>query len=289
MEPPTAERLRQIWAPARSLGWFEGQNLVVEYRNAAGKAELLRPYAEDLARLNVDIIVTLGTPATLAAKAATRSIPILFFSAGDPVGAGLVENLARPGGNVTGLSQIAEGVDEKRLALLHEVLPNARHIGELLNSTNPFFRVGREGYERAYRSLGLHPIFVEVGEASELESAVDAVAGQGGEALVVREDGLFAANRDVVLRTAFRHRLPTFAAGSLYMEAGAILGYNADETDGDRRFAMLIDKVLRGARPADVPVEQPTKFTLTINLKSAQALGLTIPQSVFLRADKVIQ
>ena len=288
-EPPTAERIQSVWSPARALGWFEGQNLVVEYRAARGKVELLRPFAEDLVRLNADVIVTLGTQATLAAMQATRSLPIVFYSAGDPVGAGLVESLARPGGNVTGFSQIAAGVDEKRLTLLREVLPNARRVGDLMNRANPFFRLRLDSYRQTYHSLGLQPIFVEVGEAGELEGAIAAVADQGGQALVVRDDGLFSENRVVIMSAALQHRLPTFAAGSLYMEAGALLGYRADEKDGDRRFTVMIDKILRGAKPADLPVEQSTKFTLVVNLKAARALGLTIPQSVLLRADEVIQ
>ena len=288
-EAYTPAQRQEYWAPARDLGWIEGQNLIVEYRYARGMVELLRPLAEELVRLKVEIIATQGTDATLAAKNATSSIPIVFTSAGEPARSGLVASLARPGGNVTGLSLISQGTDAKRLSLLRELLPNAQRIGELFAPANPYFRTTRDEYEQVYHSLALQPIFIEVTTAGELENAVAEVARRGGQALVVRADILFYPNRVTIMSAALRHALPTFVGGRFYLDAGGLLSYAPDPTEQPRRFIALVDKILRGSKPADLPVEQPTKFLLEINLKTAKALRLTIPQSLLLRADEVIQ
>ncbi len=288
-EAYTPAQRQEFWAPARDLGWIEGQNLIVEYRYAGGRVELLRPFAEELVRLKVEIIATQGTDATLAAKNATSSIPIVFTSAGEPAGAGLVASLARPGGNVTGLSLMSQGTDAKRLSLLRELLPSAQRIGELVDPANPFVRTTRDEYEQVYQSLAMRPIFIEVTTAGELENAVAEVARRGGQALVVRAGLLFYPNRVTIMSAALRHALPTFVGGRPYLDAGGLLSYSPDPTEQTRRFFAIIDKILRGSKPADLPVEQPTKFLLEINLKTAKALGLTIPQSVLLRADDVIQ
>jgi putative ABC transport system substrate-binding protein len=288
-EPPTLAENQETWAPARELGWIEGRNLIVEGRYAKGQAELLRPFAEELVRLNVEIIVTQGTDATLAAKNATSSIPIVFISVGDPVAAGLVASLARPGGNITGLSLGAQGVDAKRLSLLRELLPDVQRVGDLENPNNPFFRLARNFQEQAYRSLGIQRILIEVATASELENAVAEVARRGGQALVVPSDGLFESNRITIMRAALHHALPTFVEGRNYLEAGALLSYARSGTEAVRQFLTLIDKILRGAKPADLPVQEPTRFELLINLKTAKALHITIPQSVLLRVDDVIR
>ena len=288
-EPPTPAENQEFWAPARELGWTEGQNLIVEGRYAKGQAGLLRPFAEELVRLNVEIIVTQGTDATLAAKNATSSIPIVFISIGDPVGAGLVASLARPGGNITGLSLAAQGVDAKRLSLLRELLPGVQRVGDLENPNNPYFRLARNDYERAYRSLGIQRIMIEVTTASELENAVAEVARRGGQALVIPSDGLFESNRITIMRAALHHTLPTFVEGRDYLEAGALLSYARSGTEAIRQFLTLIDKILRGEKPADLPVQEPTRFELLINWKTAKALHITIPQSLLLRADDVIQ
>jgi putative ABC transport system substrate-binding protein len=288
-QPPTPAEIQELWAPARELGWIEGQNLIVEYRYASGRAELLRPFAEELVRLKVEIIVTAGTEATLAAKNATSSVPIVIWSAGDPVAAGAVASLAHPAGNITGFSMASKGVDAKRLSLLRELLPGAQRIGELWNPTNPMYRITRDEYEQVYHALGMQAIFIEVAAASELDNAVAELARRGSQALVVRADGLFNANRGTIMRAALRHGLPTFVGGRYYVEAGGLLSYALDDTEHRRRFVVLIDKILRGAKPADLPVEQPTKFELVINRNTAKALGLTIPQSLLLRADEVIQ
>jgi putative ABC transport system substrate-binding protein len=286
--PPDPDLLK-TFARLRELGWAEGQNLLVEQRWAGGRAELLRPFAEELVRLNVELIVTIGTDAAVAAKKATTKIPIIMFSAGDPVGAGLVASLAQPGGNVTGYSVVAPELDAKRLALLHELLPDAKRIGVLVNPNNPIFSVLRKEIESNYQSLGIQSIFVDVASANELEDAVAEIARQRGQAIVVGADGIFSTNQVAIMRAALRYALPTIGDDESMLEAGGLIYYGASAPEGTRRVAAFIDKILRGAKPADLPVEQPTKFELGINLKTAKALGITIPQSLLLRADNVIQ
>jgi ABC-type uncharacterized transport system substrate-binding protein len=285
--PSTPAEIQRQWAPASELGWIEGQNLIVERRYASGKGELLRPFADDLVQFKVEIITTQSTDGTLAAKNATSSIPIVFLSAGDPVGAGLVASLARPGGNITGVSSVSRELDAKRLSLLRELLPGAQRIGDLENPTNPVFRATRGEYEQAYLSLGMQPIFIEVTVASELENAVAEVARRRGQALVVRGDGLFQSNLVRIMGAALRHALPTFVGGRDYLRAGALLSYHRNPMETWRLFIVLIDKILRGAKPADLPIKPPTKFDLEINLKTARALGITIPQSLRVQADLI--
>jgi putative tryptophan/tyrosine transport system substrate-binding protein len=287
-QPPTAAEIQEAWAPARRLGWIEGQNLIVERRYASGRSQLLRPFAEELVRLNVEIIATSGTDATLAAKNATASIPIVFNSAGDPVRARLVESLARPGGNVTGVAQLVQGLDAKRLSLLREVLPDARRIGDFENPNNPIWRQTRDEYEQAYSSLGLQPVFIQVATVRELDNALGELEKEKLDALIVRSDGLFEGSRVDIMQSALRNMLPAFVDGADFFQAGALLSYSTDGSE-HLRFLALIDKILRGATPADLPVEQATRFDLRINLKIAKALALKIPQSLLLRADEVIQ
>jgi ABC-type uncharacterized transport system substrate-binding protein len=281
---------RTLLVPAlRDLGWIEGQNLIVEGRFADGKFELLPAFAAELVRLKVELIVAAGTPAAIAAKNATASIPIVMASAGDPVRSGLVASLARPGGNITGNSIISTELDAKRLQLLHELLPAAARVGELVDPRNPVYGVARGEYEQAYRSLRIQPIFVEVTAASELENAVAEVARQRGQALIVHGDALFMANRVQIMSAALRYALPTLVEGPLAVAAGGLASYGIDGVEIVRHTAVFVDKILKGAKPADLPVEQPTKFELVINLKTAKALGITVPQALLLRADKLIQ
>ena len=278
-----------LWAPLRARGWVEGQNLIVERRYASGKAELLQQMAEELVRLNVELIVANGTVASLAAKGATTSVPIVIDRAGDPVGAGLVASLARPGGNITGISTMSPDLDVKRLDLLRQLLPGAARIGILVNPANPVFRITRNEMEQAFRSLRMSPIFVEVSVASELESAVAEVARRGGQALIVNADPLFASNFDLIARAAQSHLLPMMIELKEWLVNGGLVSYGPSEAEFYRQLAVFVDKILKGAKPADLPIEQPTKLELTINLKSAKALGVTVPESVLLRADGVIQ
>jgi putative ABC transport system substrate-binding protein len=286
---PTPAELHGESAPLREFGWVEGKNMLMERRYTNGRAELLQPLAEELVRLKVELIVTFGTNATLAAKNATTTIPIVIKSAGDPARSGLVASLARPGGNVTGYSIISPELNIKRLALLRELLPVVQSIGWLENSTNPYYRAARKDLEQACRSLGIQPIFVQVAAASELQDAVAEVARQRAQALFVPIDTLFYENRTEIMRAALKHALPTMAQRITVLEDGALIAYDPTEAEENYRNAAFIDRILRGAKPADLPIEQPTKFQLVINLKTAKALGITVPQTLLLRADEVIQ
>ncbi len=286
---PTPAELLQAYAPLRELGWVEGQNLLVERRYANGRAELLRPFAEELVRLKVELIATNGTDATLAAKNATTTIPIVIWSAGDPVRTGVVTSLARPGGNITGYSSVSVELDAKRLALLRELLPAVQRIGVLENPTNPIFGVKNKENEPLYRSLGMQTVMIDAATAGELENAVAEMARQRAQAVVVVADSLFRVNRDLIMSAALKHALPTLVEGGDMLEAGGLLSYTVSLAELNQRHAAFIDKILRGAKPADLPIEQPTKFELGINLKTAKALGISIPPSLLLRADVVIQ
>jgi putative ABC transport system substrate-binding protein len=287
--PPTQAELTEEAAPLRALGWVEGKNLLVERRYANGRAELLRPFAEELVRIKVEIIVTRGTAATLAATNATTSIPIVMSSGYDPVRTGLVASLSRPSGNVTGLSSLGPELDAKRLALLRELLPGLQRVGVLENSTAPYNRAMGKEFEQTCRSLGLQPIVIEVAAAGELESAIAEMARRRAQALLVPGDGLFIDNRVPLMSAALRYALPTVTVGRDMVEAGALVSYAASDAEQDQRYAAFVDRILRGAKPADLPIEQPTKFELVINLKTAKALGITDPQQLLLRADQEIQ
>ena len=286
---PTPADLQYFDEHLRELGWVEGQNLLVERRYANGRAELLPSFAEELVRLKVEIIVTWGTAATLAASSATKTIPIVMRSAGDPVRTGLVVSLARPGGNITGYSLVGPEIDAKRLGLLRELLPGLQRVGVLENSTNPHFRAVRKGFEQTCRSLGMQPIIIEVAAAGELENAIAEMARRKAQALFVQGDGLFGDNRVALMSAALRYALPTIAGGIADLEAGALVSYVHTRAEAEQRHAAFVDRILRGAKPADIPIEQPTRFELGINLKTAKALGITIPQTLLLRADEVIQ
>jgi len=286
---PTPDEFLQAYAPLRELGWVEGKNLLVERRYANGRAELLRPFAEELVRLKVELIATSGTDATLAAKNATTTIPIIIWSAGDPVRTGLVASLAQPGGNITGYSFVAPELDAKRLSLLRELLPTAQRVGVLENSTNPIFAVKQKENEPRYRSLGMQTIIVEVDAASDLENAIAEMARRRAQVLVLGADSLFRVNRVRIMDAALKYALPTMVEGGDMLEAGGLVSYGVSVAEANHRHAAFVDKILRGAKPADLPVEQPTKFELGINLKTAKALGLTVPQSMLVRADEVIQ
>jgi len=285
---PTAAELLQEYAPLRALGWVAGRNLLVERRDASGRAELLRPFAEELVRLKVEIIMTWGTAATLAAKNATTTIPIVFV-AGDPVRSGLVASLSRPGGNITGFSIVGPEINAKRLALLRELLPGLQRVGVLELSTNPFYRAMRKEFEQTCRSLGLQPIIIEVAAAGELEGAIAEMARRRAQALFLQRDGLFYDNRVPIVSAALRYALPTLAADKVMLEAGALVSYAHTDEEQYQRNAAFVDRILRGAKPADLPIEQPTQFELVVNLKTAKALGITVPQTLLLRADEVIQ
>jgi len=272
----------------RELGWSEGQNLLIERRAAGGKAELVPGLAAELVQLSPDVIMTSGAVASLAAKSATTTIPIVSLT-GDPVLLGLVASMSRPGGNITGTSTVAPELAAKRLELLRELRPTATRVAELVDPANLYIKLIRNEDERAYRSLGMQPIFVDVADATQLERIIAEVARMRADALIVRGDPVFASNRDQIARLALKHALPTLSEGRLFVSAGCLVSYAPNFSAMNRGMAVLVDKVLKGAKPGDLPIEQPSVFELAINLKTAKALGITIPQSLLLRADEVIQ
>jgi ABC-type uncharacterized transport system substrate-binding protein len=286
--PDPSDELQTVDA-LRKVGWVAGQNLVVERRYANNKPELLHPLVEDLIRSKVEVIVTSGTAATLAAKRVTSTVPIVFWSAADPVRTGLVESLARPNGNVTGFSVVITELEAKRVTLLRELVPAVQRIGRIENRANPYFRATRKEYERVCRSLGMEPIFVEVATAGDLANAVAELARRGGQSLSLGPDPLFYDNRVELMREAQRHSLFTTVSRDFIREAGALISYDSVESEENERGAAIVDKILRGARPAEIPVEQPTKFELILNLKTARALRVLVPPLLRSRASEVIE
>jgi len=273
----------------RDLGYIEGQNLVLEYRSIdAEKPEQLPALAAELVRINVDIIFAVAAAAH-AAKNATTRIPIVFAGVGDPVGTGLITTLAHPRGNITGLTNTAPDLSGKRLQLLKEMVPSASRVGLLWNSANPIVRQQLPETEAAARVLKTQLHMVAVHNADDFESALSAVREQQAGALVVIADVLTIQNRERIASLAIKNRLPTISEFRDFAISGGLAAYGPDAIDIARRAAGYVDKILRGAKPADLPVEQPTKYELVINLKTAKALGLTIPPSLLLRADQIIE
>jgi putative ABC transport system substrate-binding protein len=271
----------------RELGWTEGR-IAIEYRWAEGQRERFADIVAEFVRLNVDVIVTHNTPPTLAAKQATSLIPIVFATAGDPVGTGIVASLARPGGNVTGLSSQSPDAAGKRVELLREILPGLRRLAILSDVGNPFSAVEVGQMQAAGRTLSVEVTPFEVRQATEISPAFDALESRA-EALYVLAVPLFFANRIRINTLAVGARLPAMHQVREYVEAGGLLSYGPNWPHQWRRAADLVDKILRGAKPGAIPVEQPTKFDLVINLTTAKALRLAIPESFLLRADEVIE
>ena len=273
----------------RDLGWIEGKNIAVEYRFAEGKNDRLPALAADLVRLKVDVIVTAVNTDTLAARNATKTIPIVMASAGDPVGFGLVDSLAHPGGNVTGLSQIAPELSGKRLELLKEIVPNLSRVAALWNPKGTTSPITWKESQSPAHELGLRLQSIEVVRPEDFNNAIEeAKKGRAG-ALAILPDPLFAGNLPRLAELASKNRLPSVFHLVEFVDAGGLLAYGPDRSDMYRRAATYVDKILKGAKPADLPVEQPTKFELVINLKTAKQIGLTIPPNVLARADKVLK
>ena len=272
----------------RELGWSEGRNVAIEYRWAEGRSERFAEIAAEFVRLKVDVILTHNTPPTLAAKRATSQIPIVFATAGDPVGSGLVASLARPGGNVTGQSSQAPDTAGKKLELLRELVPDLRRLAILTDVGNPFAAADAEEFRKASRALGLEVVTFEIRAASDIDRAFDALKGRAQAVYVVPVPLLFV-NRARINNLALAGRLPTLHGVSEYVEAGGLVSYGPDWPRMWSRAADFVDKILRGAKPADMPVEQPTEFELVINMKTAKALSLAVPHSLLLRADQVIE
>jgi ABC-type uncharacterized transport system substrate-binding protein len=275
------ERLHQ-------LDWIENRTVTVEYRWTEGKSGRYAELAADLVRSNVNIIVPLGTPAIFAAKKATTVIPIVFPLASDPVGDGLVASLARPGGNVTGLSNQQPDLAGKRLEILREIIPNLTRLAYLANINNPTAKLSVDEVQVAARKLGLEIIPGDIKRAEDVAPVLDALKGRA-QALYVAGDPLVADNQIQINTLALAARLPTIHATRGYVDTGGFVSYGPDFSDLFRRAGDYIDKILKGAKPADLPVEQPTKIELVINLKTAKALGLEIPSKLLFTADEVIE
>jgi putative ABC transport system substrate-binding protein len=276
----------------RDLGYIEGRNVVIEYRDAKGKSERLPALAAELVALKVDVIVAASILPALAAQQATRTLPIVFASVGDPVSSGLVTSLARPGGNVTGLSFLAPDLVGKHLELLKEAVPRASRVAVLWQ---PGF-LGERGErdmlkraEAAARTLGVQPQFVEARDPADFDRAFSEMTRARAGALTVLSSSMFLGERRRLVDLAAKHRLPAEYPYREFVDAGGLMSYGANVADLYRRAATYVDRILKGAKPGDLPVEQATKFELVVNLKTAKALGITIPQLVLGRADEVIQ
>jgi putative ABC transport system substrate-binding protein len=272
----------------RELGWIDGRTITIEYRWSEGRAERFVQIAAEFVRLKVDVIVTSGTPQVLAAKQATSVIPIVFTRTGDPVANGLVASLARPGGNVTGLSSQVDDLAGKRLELLREVVPGLRRVAILANVGNPFSVIELGEGQAAARTLGLEFDALEIRRAEDIVPAFEAIKGRA-EALYVCPDGLVDTYKIRINTLALGARLPTMYTFREYVEAGGLMSYGANLPDLYRRSADYVDKILRGAKPGDLPVEQPTKFDFIINLTTAKALGVELPPTLLAHANEVIE
>jgi putative ABC transport system substrate-binding protein len=270
------------------LGRIEGRTVRIEYRWAEGRNDRYAEIAAELVRLKVDVIFTQGTPSVLAAKQATSIIPIVFASAGDPVGSGLVETLARPSGNVTGLSSQATDSAPKRLELLREVVPTLRTLAIMADAGNPFSVREVDEVQAAARTLGLSIALSEIRRVEDIAPAFDVIKGRA-EALFISTDPLLIANLTRINALAQSAQVPTIGSWREFVQAGSLMSYGSNVSDQFRRAAELVDRILNGAKPGDIPIEQPTKFELAVNLKTAKAIGLTVPPSVLARADEVIE
>lgn len=273
----------------RDLGYVEGRNVLIEYRWAEGKYDRFPALIGELLALKVAVIVTAGTPATLAVKKATTSVPLVMTAVGDPVGTGIVPSLSHPGGNITGLTAISTEVDAKRLELLREVVPGASYIALLWNAASPLQVLAEKQVQAAAQVLRMRVLSLGVKTEEEIKSALAVMARERPDALLVLADRLLLHHRALIMDFATRHRLPGVHAYRELVEAGGLMSYGPSYADMHRRAAYFVDRILKGAKAGDLPVERPAKFDLVINMKAAKALGLTIPQSVLLRATDVIQ
>jgi len=293
LESPEAQVILNAFRQGlRERGYVEGQNILIEYRGADGKIERLPGLATELTRLKVDLILAGATPAARAAQQATTTIPIVASAMGDPVGDGLVASLGRPGGNVTGTTFLGPELVPKRLELLKEALPKVSRVAALWHpgafgdrTTSDMLKET----EIAARALGVHRQLVEVRSPADLDRAFSMMVRDRADALLVFPSPMLFAERKRIVDLATKHRLPSMFNAREFAELGGLIAYGANLADLTRRGATYVDKILKGARPADLPVEQPLKFDLVINLRTAQALGVTVPQSLLIRADDVIQ
>jgi putative tryptophan/tyrosine transport system substrate-binding protein len=281
------ERIEAFREGLRDLGYQEGRDIVIEYRWADGKLDQLPALAAELVRLNVDVIVTHGIPGILAAKQATATIPIVMALSGDAVASGLVSGIARPGGNVTGLTIFAPELAVKRLELLKESIPGLKEVGVLLNPANPVFEPIVPAMEIAAQSLKMEVVLFAVRSPAEFEGSFGAMAARRVGALVLVDDNMLA-NTQAIANRALQQRLPS-SGFSEFAVAGGLMAYGISFPDMFRRAAAYVDKILKGARPSDLPIEQPTKFETILNVKTAKAIGFDVPTALLLRADEVIE
>jgi putative tryptophan/tyrosine transport system substrate-binding protein len=272
----------------RELGWIEGRTVAIEYRWAEGSGKRFAEIAAEFVRLNVDVIVTWGSAPVLAAKQATKTIPIVFAAQSDPVGAGLIANLARPGANVTGLSLQQADTVGKRLGLLREVVPNLGRLAIMANAASPGAVLEMREVQATARRLGLDVTTHEIRETADIAPAIEALKGHAG-ALYFATDPLLFTNRIRINTLALGAQLPTIYGSREYVESGGLMSYGANFADLFRRAGDYVDKILRGTKPADIPIEQPTKFDLVVNLTTARTLGLKIGEAFLLRADELIE
>jgi len=287
---PASQRFYHAFVQAlREAGWVEGQNTIIERRYSDGHMERFPDLAAELARLNVDVIVTSSVPAARAAKRATTTIPIVAIGMSDPVGAGLVASLARPGGNITGSATLFPELAAKRLALFKETLPKSSRVAVLKNAANPGNLLIWKEVQVAGRALGVTVYAIDVPGPDDVEGGLGAMIKDRPQGLLVLDDPLFVPHRTSIVKFAAKHKLPAIYPFREYAEAGGLMAYSVNLLDLARHAATSVDKILRGAKPADLPIEQPTTFELVINLRTARALGLTIPQTVLQRADRIIQ
>jgi putative ABC transport system substrate-binding protein len=274
----------------RELGYVEGQNIAIEYRWADGNFERLPELAADLVRLKVDVIVAGVTQATLAAKNATKTIPIVMVAVGNPVDAGLIASLARPGANVTGTSTMADEVAGKQLELLKETVPKISRVAALWNPANPIYqKLQLREVEATARLLNVRLQKLEARNPKQIDQAFAAIIKERTRAIMVFGDPLFNIQRKQIVDLARKHRLPAVSSNAVFADAGLLMTYGPSFPESYRRAATYVDKILKGAKPAEIPVERPTKFEFVINLNTANKIGLTVPQSVLFRADRVIQ
>jgi putative ABC transport system substrate-binding protein len=286
-ESTRIEAFRQV---LRELGYVEGKNIIIEYRFAEGKFDRLADLAAELVRLNVEVIVTAGVPPTRAAKQVTTTIPIVMAGGGDPVSTGLVASFARPGGNITGSSDLTVDSITKRLELLKEVVPKASRVAVLLNPANPTNPLQLKETQAVASALGITIVPLEIKGAEDFDQAFVTMKKKRADALVVFSDPMFGFYQKQIANLAMKSRLPAIYGNRYYVEAGGLMSYGSTNPDDHyRRAAIYVDKILKGATPAELPVERPMKLDLVINLKAAKQIGLTIPPNVLARADRIIK
>jgi putative ABC transport system substrate-binding protein len=272
----------------RDLGYVEGQNVLIEYRWAEGKYDRFPALIRELLATKVSVIATAGTPATLAVKKATTSVPLVMIAVGDPVGTGIVPSLSHPGGNITGLTSISTEMDEKRLELLREVVPSVSYIAVLWNAASPLQVLAEKQVQAGAQVLRMRVLSLGVKTEEEIKNALAVMARERPDALAVLADRLLLHHRVLIMDFASRHRLPGVHAYRELVEAGGLMSFGPSYAAMHKRAAYFVDRILKGAKPGDLPVERPSTFDLVINLKVARALGLTIPESVLLRATEVL-